>query len=94
MSEAAKPLRVLIVDDEAPARSRMRDVLADCAQEMPLEVAGEAGSGRAALELIGQVPCDLIPDLLQVDDECNLYVAEESGHLAAFAAGAQLRLVN
>lgn len=45
-------------------------------------------------ELIGQVPCDLIPDLLQVDDECNLYVAEESGHLAAFAAGAQLRLVN
>lgn len=44
-------------------------------------------------ELIGEVPCDLIPDLLQVDDSCNLYVAEESGHLAAFSAGAQLRLV-
>jgi outer membrane protein assembly factor BamB len=45
-------------------------------------------------ELIGEVPCDLIPDLLQVDESCNLYVAEESGHLAAFSAGAQLRLVS
>jgi outer membrane protein assembly factor BamB len=44
-------------------------------------------------ELIGSLPCDLIPDLLQVDDSCNVYVAEESGHLAAFAAGAQLRRI-
>src|SRR5690606_7213908 len=45
-------------------------------------------------ELIGEVPCDLIPDLLQVDDACNLFIAEESGHLAAFSVGAQLRLVS
>lgn len=44
-------------------------------------------------ELIGSLPCDLIPDLLQVDDSCNVYVAEESGHLAAFSVGAQLSLV-
>jgi two-component system response regulator AlgR len=60
MSEAVKALRVLIVDDEAPARSRMRDVLADSAQEMPLEIAGEASSGRLALELVGQVHCDVV----------------------------------
>jgi len=60
MSETASALRVLIVDDEAPARSRMRDVLSDCAQEMPLEIAGEAAGGRAALELIGQVACDVV----------------------------------
>ena len=60
MSETPAPLRVLIVDDEAPARSRMRDVLADCAQELPLEVAGEAAGGRAALELIGRVACDVV----------------------------------
>lgn len=60
MSETSKPLRVLIVDDEAPARSRMRDVLADCAQEMQLEIAGEASSGRAALELVGRVDCDVV----------------------------------
>jgi outer membrane protein assembly factor BamB len=44
-------------------------------------------------EIIGALPCDLIPDLLQVDDSCNVYVAEESGHLAAFSVGAQLSLV-
>lgn len=60
MGEAPKPLRVLIVDDEAPARSRMHDVLADCAQEMPLEIAGEAASGRAALEMMERVPCDVV----------------------------------
>jgi len=60
MSENPTPLRVLVVDDEAPARSRIRDVLADCAQDMPLEVAGEAAGGRAALELIGQVTCDVV----------------------------------
>jgi two-component system, LytTR family, response regulator AlgR len=60
VSETARPLRVLIVDDEAPARSRMHDVLADCALELPLEVAGEAASGRAALELVGRAHCDVV----------------------------------
>lgn len=43
--------------------------------------------------LLGQVKTDLIPDLLRVDERCDLYVAEESGHLAAFAAGPRLSLV-
>ncbi|MBM4363032.1 MAG: PQQ-like beta-propeller repeat protein, partial [Deltaproteobacteria bacterium] len=44
-------------------------------------------------ELIGAVPSDLIPDLLRVDEECAVYLAEESGHLAAFSAAARLTLV-
>lgn len=43
--------------------------------------------------LLGQVKTDLIPDMLRVDERCDLYVAEESGHLAAFAAGPRLSLV-
>lgn len=43
--------------------------------------------------LLGTVQTDLIPDLLRVDERCDLYVAEESGHLAAFAAGPRLSLV-
>ena len=43
------PLRILIVDDEAPARNRLREVLADCASELPVTLAGEAASGREAL---------------------------------------------
>lgn len=43
-------LRLLLVDDEAPARARLRDLLADLAQELPTEVVAEAGDGIAALE--------------------------------------------
>jgi outer membrane protein assembly factor BamB len=44
-------------------------------------------------EVIGTVPTDLIPDLLRVDERCTVYVAEESGHLAAFAVAPKLELV-
>ena len=42
---------------------------------------------------LGQVPCDIVPDLLRVDDRCGVYVAEESGHLRAYGAGARLGVV-
>jgi outer membrane protein assembly factor BamB len=44
-------------------------------------------------ELIGTLPTDLIPDLLRVDERCDVYVGEESGHLAAFGAAPRLALV-
>jgi two-component system, LytTR family, response regulator AlgR len=53
-------LRVVIVDDEAPARSRLRDLLADCCQKMPLQVVGEAADGRTALELLNSQPADVV----------------------------------
>ena len=45
------PLRILIVDDEVPARRRLRDLLGDLADELPSVVCGEAGEGQAALAL-------------------------------------------
>jgi len=42
---------------------------------------------------LGEVEADLVPDLIRVDEECNVVVVEESGHLAAFSAGARLMLV-
>lgn len=44
-------------------------------------------------EVLGVVPTDLVPDLLRVDERCDVFVAEESGHVAAFGAGPQLSLV-
>lgn len=44
-------------------------------------------------EIIGSVPSDLIPDLLRVDERCSVYIAEESGHLAAFGVAPKLSLV-
>ena len=62
MSEKA-PLRVLIVDDEAPARARLRDLLGDCASLVPAEIAGEAANGREALAAVNE----LKPDVLLLD---------------------------
>lgn len=45
------PLQVLVVDDEAPARSRMRDLLADVNPALPVAIVGEAANGRDALRL-------------------------------------------
>lgn len=53
------PLRIVLVDDEAPARNRLRDLIGDCAP-MPLVVAGEADSGRAALQLLEDRPADVV----------------------------------
>lgn len=45
-----QPLRLLLVDDEAPARARLRDVLGDINAEVPSIVVAEAADGFAALE--------------------------------------------
>lgn len=60
MNAPNPPLRVLIVDDEAPARHRLRDVLADCAAELPVDVVGEAASGLEALDQVQQQPVDAV----------------------------------
>lgn len=43
--------------------------------------------------IIGRVPSELIPDLVRIDERCDVYVAEESGHVSAFGARARLALV-
>jgi two-component system response regulator AlgR len=53
------PLRVLIVDDEAPARSRLRNLLDDVAEQVPTEVVVEAADGIAALEKLDGVEADV-----------------------------------
>jgi two-component system response regulator AlgR len=57
---ADAPLRVMIVDDEAPARRRLRELLDDCATALPLVVVGEAAGGTEALELLHAVEADLV----------------------------------
>ena len=46
---ASAPLNLLLVDDEAPARERLRVLLGDIAGQLPNCVAGEAANGREAL---------------------------------------------
>jgi len=42
--------------------------------------------------IIGVVGSDLVPDLLRIDERCDVYLAEESGHVAAFGASARLEV--
>ena len=60
MNTAANALRILIVDDEAPARRRLKELLADCAERVALQIVGEASNGREALALAGQHQPDLV----------------------------------
>ncbi len=60
MSIAEIPLTVFIVDDEPPARTRLRDLLADCNQQLPLETVGEAGNGRDALDKLCEIDADVV----------------------------------
>ena len=61
MSVVELPLTVFVVDDEQPARNRIKELLIDCAHQLPLELVGEAGNGREALEkLTDEVHADVV----------------------------------
>ena len=50
-------LNILIADDEAPARSRLRDLLTDIGN---LNIVGEAKNGKEAILLADQLQTDII----------------------------------
>ena len=58
----ARPMRVLIADDERPARLRLRELLA---AEEGIEIIGEAADGAEAVELIERDAPDVV--LLDVE---------------------------
>jgi two-component system response regulator AlgR len=60
MTKHPDALRVIIADDETPARSRMRDLLEDCASSFPIELVGEASSGRELLAVLEKTQADVV----------------------------------
>jgi two-component system response regulator AlgR len=54
------PIDLFLVDDEAPARARMRDVLGDIAAEVPHRIAGEAANGAEALAKLPEAPAQVV----------------------------------
>ena len=60
MNALNPPLRLLIVDDEAPARRRLREVLADCAERLAVEIVGEATHGQEAIQQVQQHVVDIV----------------------------------
>ena len=73
-------LRILIVDDEPPARARIKQLLADIAAQVPTTVVGEADGGTAALDLADQVQ----PEVVLLDIHMpGMNGIEVARHLAA-----------
>ncbi len=60
-----KPLAIFIVDDEALARKRLRNLLADCNNELANTVVGEAACSQDALQDGAMERADLV--LLDID---------------------------
>jgi two-component system response regulator AlgR len=51
-------LKIFIVDDEAPARNRLRELLSDCGEQVV--VTGEAANGQDALEKLAAMSVDVV----------------------------------
>jgi two-component system, LytTR family, response regulator AlgR len=72
-------LKVLVVDDEPPARARMQQLLRDCAEQVELEVVGEADGGVAALHAVERLQPDVVLLDISMPDMNGIEVAR---HLA------------
>jgi len=73
-------MKIFIVDDEAPARERLKELLGDIAQEVPTRVVGEARNGLEAIEQAPQSGAQVLLLDIQMPGMGGLEVAR---HLAA-----------
>ncbi len=72
-------LRVFIVDDEQPARERLKELLGDIAAELPTSVVGEARHGVEAVEQVPPSGAEVVLLDIQMPGMSGLEVAR---HLA------------
>ena len=68
-------LKVLLVDDEALARMRLRDLLADC-EDPAAEVAGEVAHAQAAIDWLAAQRCDVALLDIQMPGSDGLRLAQ------------------
>jgi two-component system, LytTR family, response regulator AlgR len=73
-------LKVMIVDDEPLARTRLAQQLAECGREVELELVGTIEGGRAALEAVDQMHPDAVLLDIMMPDMSGIEVAR---HLVA-----------
>jgi two-component system response regulator AlgR len=75
-------LKVIIVDDEQPARNRLRELLEDCRGELPHRVAGEAANGAEGLKAVTAADADVVlvdiqmPEMSGIEFARHLQVLE------------------
>jgi two-component system response regulator AlgR len=83
-------LKVFIVDDEAPARERLKELLGDIAAEVPTSVVGEARHGVEALERLPASGADVVLLDIKMPGMGGLEVAR---HLAGLERAPRIMFV-
>jgi two-component system response regulator AlgR len=79
--------RILIVDDEAPARKRLSNLLDDCREQFPLTIVNEAGNGLEGIEAINRGNVDIVLSDIRMPVMDGIELAR---HLAALTAPPKL----
>jgi len=79
MAQLTEPIRVLVVDDEAPARQRLIDLLK---KDPQVGSVLQAANGKAAVEIIGREALDLVFLDVQMPELDGLQVVETVGAAA------------
>jgi two-component system response regulator AlgR len=74
-------LKIFIVDDEAPARERLKELLGDIAAEVPSSIVGEARHGVEALDLLPASGAELVLLDIKMPGMSGLEVARHLGAL-------------
>ena len=82
--------RILIVDDETPARRRLSDLLDDCREQFPLTIVDEAANGVEAIEIINKGGIDIVLTDIRMPVMDGLEVAR---HIAKMEAPPKLIFV-
>ncbi len=60
LTHEASIARILIIDDEAPARKRLSNLLDDCRADFALTIADEAGNGLEGVDAINKGGVDIV----------------------------------
>lgn len=80
-------LRIAITDDEAPARNRIKSLLEDVSEMIPIELVGEAENGARLLDLLRDREADVVlldirmPEMDGLETARHLQKLDEPPHV-------------
>jgi two-component system, LytTR family, response regulator AlgR len=77
------PLKILLVDDELPARNRLKEILQDISEHVALSVVAEASDGLKAVKLLNEINVDIVLLDIRMPGMDGIEVARHLQNLAA-----------